>query len=294
MKNISYFFQAQIIKLFMLIFKIVGLRAASNLGGLLGRPARKIMSRRPNMAADNLQRALPHLSADQRDDILVKNQARIGRMAGEFPHFSKIKREADTRIIIDGAEHVKAALPNGGAAIFATGHFSNWELIQIGAERLVGTVGSIYRPLKNPYIDRWILTQRRIITPSLTARDSSGIRTLIDMLKNDIPVGMFMDQRVSNGNPINFLGIDTEASPATLKLARRFDVPIIPTCIHRRDDGPDKAHFVQHFYPAIYVAKTDDMEADINAGLRQIYDLFEQWITERPEEWLWQNNRWKK
>jgi len=35
------------------------------------------------------------------------------------------------------------------------------------------------------------------------------------------------------------------------------------------------------------------MQADIDAAMRQMYDLLEQWITERPEEWFWQHDRWK-
>ncbi len=293
MKNISYFFQAQIIKFLILVFKIMGLRAASYLGSLIGRLIGKTMPRRNNMAADNLKRALPHLSADQRDTILAKNWELLGRMAGEFPYLSKIKREADTRIIIEGDEHVKAALPNGGAAIFVSGHFSNWELMQIGLQRLAGEVNSMYRPVNNPYMDPWIFKQRKILMPRLIPKSSNGTRTLIDTLKNDISVALLIDQRMGDGTPITFMGIDTKAPQSAMKLARRFDVPIIPTCIHRRDDGADKTHFVQYFYPAIHVAKTDDIEADITTPLRQVYDLFEQWITERPEEWLWQHNRWK-
>ncbi|MGB0478599.1 MAG: hypothetical protein ACPGJJ_04550 [Parvibaculales bacterium] len=78
-----------------------------------------------------------------------------------------------------------------------------------------------------------------------------------------------------------------------MKLARRFDIPVIPTVIRRREDGPDKTHFVQHFFPAIHVPKTENMQQDIDIAMRQVYDLLEQWITERPEEWFWQHNRWK-
>jgi len=57
--------------------------------------------------------------------------------------------------------------------------------------------------------------------------------------------------------------------------------------------GPDKPHFVQYFFPAFRVAQSADMSAEIEAAMRQSYDLFEQWIEERPSEWLWPYNRWK-
>ena len=63
--------------------------------------------------------------------------------------------------------------------------------------------------------------------------------------------------------------------------------------IRRRKDGPDKVHFVQHFFPAIQVPKTENKQQDIDIAMRQVYDLLEKWIAESPEEWFWQHNRWK-
>ena len=112
-------------------------------------------------------------------------------------------------------------------------------------------------------------------------------------LKDGKPVALLIDQNLSQGDPITFMGRETRAPSAAIKLARRFDIPVIPTLVRRRDDGPDKTHFVQYFFPAFRVAQTDDMTADIEAAMRQSYDLFEQWIEERPAEWLWPYNRWK-
>jgi lauroyl/myristoyl acyltransferase len=63
--------------------------------------------------------------------------------------------------------------------------------------------------------------------------------------------------------------------------------------VRRRHDGPDKSHFVQHFFPAIHVAKTENAKADVDAAMREVYDAIEDWIETSPQEWLWAHNRWK-
>lgn len=287
-----YFLQAQIAKTLLAFYRLAGLRVGSWLGGQLGRLLGKV-ARERHIAADNLRQALPHLSNREQTDVLNACWEQLGRVVGEFPHMAKIAREADARVEIEGAEHVRDALPNGGPAMFVSGHFSNWELMMLGIQRLVGKTGSLYRRANNPYMEKWIIDQRSAFMPVQIPKGSDGAKVMINLLKNDTSLGVLVDQKLGRGDPIAFFNRPTKAPSASIKLARRFGIPVIPTVIRRRTDGPDKIHFVQHFFPAINVPKTDNMQADIDIAMRQVYDLLEQWISERPEEWFWQHNRWK-
>lgn len=288
-----YFLQAQIAILLLNIYRLAGLRIGSWLGSLMGRLLGRI-SRERHIAADNLRQALPHLSDAEQQAILKACWAQLGRVVGEFPHMAKIAREAEARVTIIGAEHVTAALPDGGPAMFVSGHFANWELMMLGIQRLVGKTGSLYRRANNPYMEKWIIGQRSAFMPVQIPKGSDGARVMIDLLKDGTSLGVLVDQKLGTGDPIDFFGRATKAPSASIKLARRFDIPVIPTVIRRRRDGADKIHFEQHFFPAIHVAKTDDMKADVDAAMRQVYDHLEAWITAQPEEWFWQHDRWKK
>ena len=287
-----FYLQALIAKILLNLYRLVGLRAGSWMGAQLGNFLGKI-ARERHIAADNLRQALPHLSDDEQKQILDKCWKQLGRVVGEFPHMAKIAREADKRVEIVGAEHVKAALPDGGPAMFVSGHFANWELMMLGIQRLVGKTGSLYRRANNPYMEKWIIDQRSAFMPVQIPKGSDGARVMIDLLKNRTSLGVLVDQRLGTGDPVEFFGRPTKAPSASVKLARRFDIPVIPTVIKRREDGPDKIHFIQEFYPAIHVAKTDKMQQDIDVAMRQVYDYLEQWIAERPEEWFWQHERWR-
>ena len=290
--QLIYFIQAQIAKLFLTLYRLAGLRMGSWLGSLLGAALGKI-ARERHIAADNLRQALPHLSEVEQKRVLAQCWRQLGRLVGEFPHMEKIAREADSRVQIIGAEHVKAALPNGGAAMFLSGHFSNWELMMLGIQRLAGKTGSLYRRANNPYMEAWVISQRSAFMPVQIPKGSDGAKVMIKLLKDGTSLGVLVDQKLGRGDPIDFFGRATKAPSASIKLARRFGIPIIPTVIRRREDGPDKVHFVQHFFPAIEVPKTDNMQHDIDTAMRQVYDHLEQWIGERPEEWFWQHERWK-
>lgn len=287
-----YFIQAQIAKFLLMLYRLAGLRAGSYMGSLLGRFLGRIVGER-HIAADNLRQALPHLSDEEQAAVLSACWGQLGRVIGEFPHMARIAREAETRISIIGEGHVRDALPNGGPAMFVSGHFANWELMMLGIQRLVGKTGSLYRRANNPYMEAWVIKQRSAFMPVQIPKGSDGAKTMIELLKSGTSLGVLVDQKLGTGDPISFFGRDTKAPSASVKLARRFEIPIIPTVIRRRSDGPDKIYFEQHFFPAIHVAQSDDMKADVDAAMRDIYDYLESWITERPEEWFWPHDRWK-
>ncbi|NCF79043.1 MAG: hypothetical protein GWP34_03970 [Alphaproteobacteria bacterium] len=290
--HLGYFIQAQATKLFLLVFKLAGLRGGSWLGSILGVFLGKIVRER-HIAEDNLHQAMPTLSKAERKQILNKCWRQLGRVIGEFPHMKKIAREAETRITIEGKENVDAVLSNGEPALFLSGHFSNWEVMMLGIKRVAGDSGAIYRRANNPFIEKWVRKQRSSFETTQITKGRNGTRAMIELLKAKKSLAILVDQKLGRGDPIEFFGRQTRAPSAAAKLSRRFDIPLIPTIISRRADGQDSVHFVQKFFPAIQVAKTDNMQADIDAAMRQMYDLLEQWITERPEEWCWQHNRWK-
>lgn len=288
-----YFIQAQIAKVFLGVYKLAGLRVGSWLGSLLGRFLGRV-ARERHIAADNLRQALPDMPEAEQVRVLKASWAQLGRVVGEFPHMERIAREAETRVRIIGGEHVKAALPDGGPAMFVSGHFANWELMMLGIQRLVGKTGSLYRRANNPYMEAWIIKQRGAFMPVQIPKGSDGARIMIDLLKQGTSLGVLVDQKLGTGDPITFMGRDTKAPSASVKLARRFDIPLIPTVIRRRHDGPDAVHFEQEFFPAVDIPKTDNLKADVDAAMRQIYDHIESWIEARPEEWFWPHDRWKR
>ena len=286
-----YFSQTFILRLFLLATRLMGLRAGSYFGSLLGWLAGKIVPERQT-ALRNIQNALPHLSAQQHKDILAQNWRQLGRVLGEWPHLKRLSNDRK-RLRFVGKENVEAALASGKTVLFVSGHFSNWELITAGLRQLVDEFGITYRIANNPYSEKWIHQQRSAFAAYQVPKGQSGAREMINLIKKNIPLTIMIDQWMSAGDPIDFFGRPTRAPSGAVKLAHRFELPIVPVIMRRLYDAPDAVYFEETFLPPIYVPQSGDSRADIEATMRVLYDLLEEWITERPEEWFWAHRRWR-
>ena len=289
--QIKYYIQATVAKVFLTSYKLAGIRVGSYLGGRLGRFLGRIVPE-GKLAAKNLALAFPDLSEAQIRQINANMWTHLGRMIGEFPHMKQVVEQADQRFEFEGLEHLEAAMAAGKSPIILSGHFSNWEMTMVGIGKFVGRTGSLYRRANNPYMEEWITRQRGAIMPIQIGKGSAGARKMIELVQSGTSIVALVDQRLNTGDPIEFMGRATKAPSAFTKLARKHQLPIVMTRIIRRTDGPDNAYFKQIFYPAFYAPQTDNMQADIDATMRQVYDYFEDWIRERPEDWFWAHNRW--
>ena len=83
MKIVKYFFEfISVISLF-LIFKIIGLKNASNLGGLIGRFIGPVF-RSKNITKQNIKTALGILDEKKEKDIIDSMWSNIGRTFAEY------------------------------------------------------------------------------------------------------------------------------------------------------------------------------------------------------------------
>ena len=40
------------------------------------------------------------------------------------------------------------------------------------------------------------------------------------------------------------------------------------------------------------IPRTEDQSADIRAAMTEMQRVFETWVSEYPEQWMWSNRRW--
>ena len=94
-----------------------------------------------------------------------------------------------------------------------------------------------------------------------------------------------IDQRVSEGEKIDFFGKSALTTTLPAQLALKFDLSIIPVFIER--DKND--NFKIRFYKEI-VAREFDNKFDLTKKLNKI---MEEMIVYNPNNWIWTHNRWK-
>jgi len=153
MNSIKYFIQFLIIMIFFLIFKILGLKLASNMSS-------KVVSllgpffRSKKILESNILKAIPNLDQNNINKIIYKMWGNYGRILSEYV-FIKDFRNSDLKdnLQIEGQEILKKIKENNEPVIFVSGHFNNFELMAMHIEKSGINLAAIYRPLNNKFLN---------------------------------------------------------------------------------------------------------------------------------------------
>ena len=107
MKQINYFFQFIIIKLFFFIFKIIGYKKASNFGALIGSTLGPMIKSK-EIIKKNIKNYSPNIDNDTMNNIVKKMWENYGRIFAEYIFLKDFRLEIlDKHIKINGIENLK-------------------------------------------------------------------------------------------------------------------------------------------------------------------------------------------
>jgi len=266
------------------LFAILPMDAASAVGGWLARTIgpRLGITRR---ARTNMERALPDLDTTARDATLTAMWDNAGRTVAELPHLARIAR---SRIEIQGEGHILPFREDGKSCILFSGHFANWELLPQTVAHFGLPCVTVYRAANNPLVDAFLRWARRLDEDDLAPKGPRGARRALTALKQGRRLGMLIDQKMNDGIAVPFFGRDAMTAPAPAQLALRENCPMIPTRLERLGG----CHFRVTFYAPLEAPAIGDRKQDVAVLMGAVNALFEEWITERPDQWLWLHRRW--
>lgn len=238
----------------------------------------------------NLGLAFPDLSEAERGGLLREVWGNAGAVLAEYPHFKAICHD-DFDGHCEFVEHWNLDEYRAGRrhGVFVTAHVGNWELAAAaGRQGVPMTV--IYAPSRNPYVDRMLRRRREALGCGLVSLEE-GVRPLIRELSEGRSVGLVVDTRDDDGAPISFFGLDKLTTLAPARLALRFGCELIPVRIERL--GAARFRVTVHKPVRPDPALASDREQALQM-MGEVNRLFEQWIRERPEQWLCMKRAWPK
>lgn len=270
------------------MFAAMPIDMASNFGGWLLRTIGPKLGQ-SRKARNNLVRAFPEKPAEEIENIITGMWENLGRSAGEIPHLHKLK-PGGSRIEIVGAEHGLASKDDDKAGLFFTGHIGNWEVSMCIATVLEMDMMSVYRAPDNPWVDNLFMRARKTFRGQLVKKGPDGARKLTRFMKQGGHACMLVDQKMADGIAVPFFGRDAMTAPALAQFALKYEAPIVPVRVERLKG----AYFRMTFYPPLAVAQTGHRNADVLAIMTKVNATMEDWIRERPEQWLWVHRRWPK
>lgn len=291
LEKLRYGTEAAAFFAFMGLFRIVGLDAASAIGGFIGR---NIFYRTgvSNRARSNLRAAFPEMDAEEMERIIVEMWDNLGRTIAEYAHHDKLSiYGTDPRITMVDQNIGEAAAATGKGIEFISGHFANWEVMLHAARQLGYEGGAVYRPVNNPYINRFIVRQRMTYGPTeQIAKGAQGTRRIFTILRSGKSIFLLADQKTNEGMAVPFFGRDAMTTPAPAALALKLN-SIVVLVTNERVGG---ARFRLTMHPPISIVPTGDHDRDVYLLTAKINDALEAVIRKRPSQWLWIHRRWPK
>ena len=286
MQKIKYFFQFLLVVIFFSIFKILGYRLSSNIGGKLFETIGPLF-RSKKLIHSNIKKAIPEIDSKKLNKITNSMWNNYGRIFAEYIFIKDFRNgKFDTKIKIEGQNILDDIKKVNKSVVFISGHFSNFELMAMHIEKSGIKLSAIYRPLNNIFLNK-IMEKIRIkyICKKQIKKGIGGIKNLIRLKKNDYSTALMIDQRVTQGIKSNFF--DQLASTTTIpaQLIKKFDMPVVPIFIERNNGI--------NFKITINQPLNFPKEASVKDITDELNHVLEKMIIYRPEQWIWSHNRWK-
>ena len=286
MKIIKYFFQFIIINIFFFVLKLFGYKIASNLGGLIGSLFGPLF-RSKELIVKNIKRALPKISHDEILKLIKNMWSNYGRILSDYMFIKDFRNSKLQKYFkIEGIEILEKIKQEGKPVVFISGHFNNFELMAMEIEKSGINLAAIYRPLNNIFMNRVMENIRtKYICKKQIKKGTSGLREILNLLKENYSLALMIDQRVSEGSSIKFFNENALTTTIPAQLVKKFNYQVIPIYIER----VNKVHYKMVVQKAI---DFDDNESVEKISLK-LNIWLEQMILKNPEQWIWSHNRWK-
>ena len=291
MKIIKYFFEfISIISLFI-IFKIIGLKNASNLGSVLGRFIGPLF-RSKEITKQNIKTALGEIDKKEENIIINSMWSNIGRTFAEYVFLKdfKFNRTNFDHMKINGINYLEKIKKNNETVIFYSCHFANFELMAMELDKFGIKCAAIYRPLNNFFLNPLMEYLRmKYICPNQIPKGRMGMREIIGKVKDGYSIALMVDQRVSEGPRTLFFNKLAHTTTIPAQLALKYNCKLVPISIERKDG----TNFEMNIHEPYKIEKTGNDDEDTKNITLKINQTVEKMIIKNPKQWIWSHNRWK-
>ena len=291
MKIIKYFFEFICIISLFSIFKIIGLRNASNIGSILGRFVGPLFRSR-HIIQQNIKIGLGNVDKKKETEIIDSMWSNIGRTFAEYVFLKdfKFNKTNFDHIKINGTNHLVDIKKNNKSAIFYSGHFANFELMAMELDKSGIKCAAIYRPLNNFFLNPLMEYLRmKYICPNQIPKGRMGMREIISKVKDGYSIALMVDQRVSEGPRTAFFGKPAHTTTIPAQLALKYNCKLVPISLERKEG----ANFEMTIHEPYKIEKTGNDEEDTKNITLKINQMIEKMIIKNPKQWIWSHDRWK-
>ena len=284
MKILNYFIQSVIVYSFFIIGRLVGLNFSRKIFASIFVTfgyffkSKKIITKNLNMISSKITKLEKKVVSND----MWKN---YGMTFIEYIFLDYFRKQNSHRSIKDAA-NLSLILSEKKPVIFISGHFANFELMSMEITKKNVPLATIYRPLNNFFLNPFMeYLRKKYICKNQIKKGINGVRESIDYLKKNVSIALMIDQRVSEGEKINFFGEPALTTTLPAQLSIKFNLDIIPVYIERDRNNQFNIEFQNRINPNNYKDKIE--------LTKKLNDVLEKMLIRNPAQWIWTHNRWK-
>ncbi len=198
--------------------------------------------------------------------------------------------EVRKRVVIEGREHLEAALSSGKGLMAVTGHLGNWEILT-HMNRVLGIEFCVMADVrKDPRLESLVDGIRKRSGAVILPPKGKALM-LIRELKKGHTIAIVADQRGKRSDNLycNFFGLPAPTNPAPAFLAIKSDALVMPVYA-AKENGRYRVCFSE--------AKEASSFGNGTEGIVNLSQFMQSWletmIREYPDQWFWLHCRWTR
>ena len=245
---------------------------------------------------DHMRHVLLHGSAvgdpaavDRAARGCVRSAARYYADFARAPHLSPEQAFAEAEIF-EGLAHFFDAHDRGCGVILCSAHLGSPEYIFRSASFLGLEMAVLTEVLSPPRLHDFVHRVRGAPGVRFLPANRSGLRETLTQLRGGGVVAVLGDRDIQGaGRPVPFFGERAALPSGPVELALRTNAALVPTFGTRSGVG----RYRITFQPGLELQRSDDREADIEAGMRALARALERGISAAPDQWFALHPVWR-
>jgi|TARA_B100001057_G_scaffold256847_1_gene257087 KDO2-lipid IV(A) lauroyltransferase len=283
-KAIKYFFQSVIVYLLFLIGRILGLTISRKLFAALFVFFGPIL--RSNKIAEKNLKIIDHkISNDEIKKIIENMWKNYGITFIEYIYL-KYFHKNNSYVNVKDEGNLLQIIKENKPVIFVSGHFANFELMSMEITKQGIPLATVYRPLNNFFLNPFMeFLRKKYICKNQIKKGIGGVRESIDYLKKKNSIALMIDQRVSEGEKIEFFNKSAFTTTLPAQLSIKFNIDILPVYIERDRENNYKIEFQKRIQPKDFANKLD--------LTKKLNRVLEKMVVRNLYQWILTHNRWK-
>jgi KDO2-lipid IV(A) lauroyltransferase len=283
-KAIKYFFQSVIVYLLFLIGRILGLAISRKLFAALFVFFGPIL--RSNKIAEKNLKIIDHkISNDEIKKVIRNMWKNYGITFIEYIYL-KYFHKNNSYVNVKDEANLLQIIKENKPVIFVSGHFANFELMSMEITKKGIPLATVYRPLNNFFLNPFMeFLRKKYICKNQIKKGIGGVRESINYLKKKNSIALMIDQRVSEGEKIEFFNKSAFTTTLPAQLSIKFNIDILPVYIERDRENNYKIEFQKRIQPKDFANKLD--------LTKKLNRVLEKMVVRNLYQWILTHNRWK-